>query len=113
MVSVAVNVAFPAIVELTLKVTTPAMVTAVRGEILSVPPRFELKSVVIPDDITIELELVKPEAPGLAVIDGQTRWDIEPEEKVWVRKAEGVTRFIRLYDNYWDRINTRLVPRTL
>ncbi|NHJ13281.1 MAG: hypothetical protein EAX95_06360 [Candidatus Thorarchaeota archaeon] len=77
------------------------------------PPRFELKSVVIPDDATIELELVKPEAPGLAVIDGQTRWDIEPEEKVWVRKAEGVTKFIRLYDNYWDRINTRLVPRTL
>ncbi len=77
------------------------------------PPRFELKSVVIPDNSTLELELVKPGAPGLAVIDGQTRWDVEPKERVWVKKAEGVTNFIRLYDNYWDRVNTRLVPRTL
>lgn len=77
------------------------------------PPRFELKSVVIPDTSVIELELVKPGAPGLAVIDGQTRWDVKPSETVWVKKAKSVTRFIRLYDNYWDRVNTRLVPRTL
>jgi NAD+ kinase len=77
------------------------------------PPRFELKSVVIPDSSVLEMELVKPGAPGLAVIDGQTRWNVEPSESIWVKKAEGVTRFIRLYDNYWDRINTRLVPRTL
>jgi NAD+ kinase len=77
------------------------------------PPRFELKSVVIPDSSVLELELVKPGAPGLAVIDGQTRWDVEPSETVWVRKSKGVSRFIRMYDNYWDRINTRLVPRTL
>ncbi|UCH03697.1 MAG: NAD(+)/NADH kinase [Candidatus Thorarchaeota archaeon] len=77
------------------------------------PPRFELKSVVIPDNCVIELELVKPGAQGLAVIDGQATWDIEPSEKVWVKKADCVTRFIRLYDNYWDRVNTRLVPRTL
>ncbi len=77
------------------------------------PPRFELKSVVIPDSSVLEMELVKPGAPGLAVIDGQTRWEVEPSESVWVKKAEGVTRFIRMYDNYWDRINTRLVPRTL
>jgi NAD+ kinase len=77
------------------------------------PPRFELKSVVIPDTSILEMELVKPGAPGLAVIDGQTRWDVEPSESVWVKKAKGVTRFIRMYDNYWDRVNTRLVPRTL
>jgi NAD+ kinase len=77
------------------------------------PPRFELKSVVLPDTSVLEMELVKPGAPGLAVIDGQTRWDVEPSESVWVKKAEGVTQFIRLYDNYWDRVNTRLVPRTL
>ncbi|MHA2379587.1 MAG: NAD(+)/NADH kinase [Candidatus Thorarchaeota archaeon] len=77
------------------------------------PPRFELKSVVIPDNSVIELELVKPGAPGLAVVDGQTRWDVTPSETVWVKKADKVTRFIRLYDNYWDRVNTRLVPRTL
>lgn len=77
------------------------------------PPRFELKSVVIPDSCVIELELVKPGTPGLAVIDGQATWDIEPSEKVWVKKADCVTKFIRLYDNYWDRVNTRLVPRTL
>jgi NAD+ kinase len=77
------------------------------------PPRFELKSVVVPDDAKLELELVKAGAPGLAVIDGQTRWDIEPHERVWMKKSEKVTRFIRLYDNYYDRLNTRLVPRTL
>ncbi len=77
------------------------------------PPRFELKSIVVPDSATLELELVKPGAHGLAVIDGQTRHNVEAHERVWMKKAEGVTRFIRLYDNYYDRLNTRLVPRTL
>lgn len=75
------------------------------------PPRFELKSLVIPDDANIELELVKPEAPGLAVIDGQSHYDVHAGEIVWIRKAKGVTRFIRLADNYYHRLNTRLVPR--
>ncbi|MFW9807185.1 MAG: NAD(+)/NADH kinase [Candidatus Thorarchaeota archaeon] len=77
------------------------------------PPRFELKSIVIPDESTLELELVKPGVPGLAIIDGQKRRDVEPHETVWMRKSDIVTRFIRLYDNYYDRLNTRLVPRTL
>ncbi|MFX1482554.1 MAG: NAD(+)/NADH kinase [Promethearchaeota archaeon] len=77
------------------------------------PPRFELKSIVIPDNSTLELELVKPGVPGLAIIDGQTRWEIEHLETVWMRKSDVVTRFIRLYDNYYDRLNTRLVPRKL
>jgi len=77
------------------------------------PPRFELKSIVIPDTSTLELELVKPGASGLAIIDGQTRWEVEPLETVWMKKSEVVSKFIRLYDNYYDRLNTRLVPRTL
>jgi NAD+ kinase len=77
------------------------------------PPRFELKSVVVPDSATVEIELVKPGVPALAVIDGQTRWEIAPQETVWMKKSEGVCRFIRLYDNYYDRLNTRLVPRIL
>lgn len=77
------------------------------------PPRFELKSIVIPQKSTLELELVKPSAPGLAIIDGQTRWEVEPLETVWMKKSEVVSKFIRLYDNYYDRLNTRLVPRTL
>ena len=77
------------------------------------PPRFELKSIVIPDKSTLELELVKPGLSGLAIIDGQRRWDVDPLETVWMKRSEIVTRFIRLYDNYYDRLNTRLVPRTL
>jgi NAD+ kinase len=77
------------------------------------PPRFELKSVVVPDTATVEIELVKPGVSALAVIDGQTRWEIAPHETVWMKKSEGVSRFIRLYDNYFDRLNTRLVPRIL
>ena len=77
------------------------------------PPRFELKSIVIPDTSILEMELVKKGASGLAVIDGQTRWDIEPHDKIWLKKSEAVTKFIRLYDNYYDRLNTRLIPRTL
>lgn len=77
------------------------------------PPRFELKSIVIPDGSTLELELVKPGVSGLAIIDGQRRWDVEPLDTVWMKKSETATRFIRLYDNYYDRLNTRLVPRTL
>ena len=77
------------------------------------PPRFELKSIVIPDHDTLEIELVKTGASGLAVIDGQTRWDIEPHDKIWLKKSDAVTKFIRLYDNYYDRLNTRLIPRTL
>lgn len=77
------------------------------------PPRFELKAIVIPDHSTLEIELVKAGAAGLAVIDGQTRWDIEPHDRVWLKKSESVTKFIRLYDNYYDRLNTRLIPRTL
>ena len=77
------------------------------------PPRFELKSVVVPDSATVEIELVKPGVSALAVIDGQTRWEIAPHETVWMKKSEGVSRFIRLYDNYYDRLNTRLIPRIL
>ncbi len=77
------------------------------------PPRFELKSLVIPDSSILQLELVKPGAGAITVIDGQTRWDVEPGSMVWMRKSDSVTRFIRLYDNYFDRLNTRLVPRTL
>ena len=77
------------------------------------PPRFELKSIVIPDSSTLELELLKPSVPGLAIVDGQKRWDVEPLETVWMKKSENSTRFIRLYDNYYDRLNTRLVPRVL
>ena len=75
------------------------------------PPRFELKSIVIPDSSTLELELMKPGAHGLAIVDGQTQWDVKPLETVWIRKSDLVSRFIRLYDNYYDRLNTRLVPR--
>ncbi|NWF96172.1 MAG: NAD(+)/NADH kinase [Candidatus Thorarchaeota archaeon] len=77
------------------------------------PPRFEMKSLVIPDTCTMELELVKPGACCVAVIDGQTRWDVEPRDRVWIKKSESVTRFIRMYDNYYDRLSTRLVPRIL
>ncbi|MHA1576612.1 MAG: NAD(+)/NADH kinase [Candidatus Thorarchaeota archaeon] len=75
------------------------------------PPRFELKSLVIPDDSLLELELVKKGAHGLAVIDGQTQFDIEPLHTIWIRKSKGVSRFIRLSDNYYERLNTRLIPR--
>ena len=77
------------------------------------PPRFELKAVVVPDSATVEIELVKPGVSAYAVIDGQTRWEIAPHETVWMKKSEGVSKFIRLYDNYYDRLNTRLVPRVL
>ncbi len=77
------------------------------------PPRFELKSLVIPDTSTLELELTKPGAGAYAVVDGQLRYEVEAGSTVWLRKSEKVTRFIRLYDNYYDRLNTRLVPRTL
>ena len=77
------------------------------------PPRFELKSIVIPDESTLELELVKPGVSGLAIVDGQRRWDVAPLETIWMKKSDVVTRFIRMYDNYYDRLNTRLVPRTL
>ncbi len=77
------------------------------------PPRFELKSLVIPDTSRLELELTKPGAGAYSVIDGQTRWEVEPGSTVWIEKSNNVTRFIRLYDNYFDRLNTRLVPRTL
>ncbi|MFW9851264.1 MAG: NAD(+)/NADH kinase [Candidatus Thorarchaeota archaeon] len=75
------------------------------------PPRFELKSMVFPEDGFIEMTLTKVGAPGLAVIDGQVSFEVEPMETVWIKKSEGVSRFIRLSDNYYHRLNTRLVPR--
>lgn len=75
------------------------------------PPRFELKSMVIPDDSLMELELVKPEADALVVIDGQLRHGVDAGNTIWMKKSEGISRFIRLYDNYYDRLRTRLVPR--
>ncbi len=75
------------------------------------PPRFELKSLVIPDSSKLELELVKKGAPGLAVIDGQVQYDVEPFETVWIKKSKLMSRFIRLEENYYTRLNTRLVPR--
>jgi len=77
------------------------------------PPRSELRPLVVPDYCHVEIELVKPEALGTVVIDGQAQWDVQPLERVWVKKSEGVTRFIRLYDNYYDRLRTRLVPSSV
>jgi NAD+ kinase len=74
------------------------------------PPRSELRPLVIPDYCLVEIELAKAGAPGIVVIDGQVRWDVQPLERIWVKKSKGVTRFIRLYDNYYDRLRTRLVP---
>jgi NAD+ kinase len=75
------------------------------------PPRFELKSMVIPDDSLMELELVKPAADALVVIDGQVRHGVDAGNTIWMKKSEGTSKFIRLYDNYYDRLRTRLVPR--
>ena len=80
--------------------------------ILKILPEPPLKALVVPDDSILELELVKAGAPGLAVIDGQSHYNVDPHETVWIKKSERVTKFIRLKDNYYERLNTRLVPRT-
>lgn len=75
------------------------------------PPMSELRPMVVPDNSLIEIELVKPGATGVVVIDGQTQSDVNPHDKVWVKKAKGVTRFIRMYDSYYDRLRSRLVTK--
>lgn len=75
------------------------------------PPRFELKSMVIPDDSTMEVELIKPEAHALVIIDGQVRHGVDAGKTIWMKKSKSVSRFIRIADNYYDRLRTRLVPR--
>ncbi|MEM2143142.1 MAG: NAD(+)/NADH kinase [Candidatus Thorarchaeota archaeon] len=77
------------------------------------PPRFELKPMVIPDSSTVELDLVKPGASGIVIVDGQSVHEVTPGSTVWLRKSDSFTRFIRLHDNYFERLNTRVVPRTL
>ncbi len=75
------------------------------------PPRSELRPLVIPDDSLFEVEQVRAGACTIAVIDGQARFDVEYGHRIWLKKSNKVTRFIRMYDNYYDRLNTRLIAR--
>ncbi len=77
------------------------------------PPRAEMRPLVIPDDSLFEIEQIRAGVCAMAVIDGQARFEIEYGRRVWIKKSDKVTRFIRMYDNYYDRLNTRLISRTL
>ena len=83
-VSVAVKVAVPAVTDFTVKVATPlALELTVAGEIVSVPPRLDVRDTVFPETalllestkVTVIVEVVDPSA----VIELGEALTVEPE----------------------------------
>ena len=104
-------------------VSTPAGSTAYNmsagGSILS--PRLEafvltavcpysyFKSLVVPSDSKISIEMLKPKADGMVIIDGRSYIALRPGSTVECFLSPYKTRFIR-FKSFYGRIQRRIIP---
>jgi NAD+ kinase len=71
-------------------------------------PYSYFKSIVLPPDSTITIELLKPKADALVIIDGRTYTAIKPQSTVEVFLSPNKTRFIR-FKPFYSRLRKRIV----
>ena len=76
----------------------------------AISPYSYFRSIVIPDDSTVTMELLKPSSEGIIIIDGRDYTATKPPTTIEVRVSEHQTRFIR-FRSFYERLERRLVFR--
>jgi len=69
-----------------------------------------LKSIILPIDSVIEIQLLRPRLDAKIVIDGQrTIKKIAPNTKIRIRKANSHNKFIRFGKSYYSRLRKKIL----
>jgi NAD+ kinase len=76
----------------------------------AISPYSYFRSIVIPDNSTITMELLKPKAEGMVIIDGRDYTATKLPTTIEIRVSEHQTRFIR-FRSFYERLERRLVFR--
>ncbi|NOZ58052.1 MAG: NAD(+) kinase [Euryarchaeota archaeon] len=66
------------------------------------------RSIVVPDDLAVEIRVVNAKESALLVIDGQKVLTLRPEERVTVRRSRRTVRLLKLREDFYARIRERL-----
>ncbi|MFX1322091.1 MAG: NAD(+)/NADH kinase [Promethearchaeota archaeon] len=87
-------------------------------EVMQITPlnsfaRSGLKSIILPIDSEIEVQILRPRLSAKLVIDGQyTVKRIQPNTRIRIRKASSYTKFIRFTENkvnYYRRLRKKII----
>ena len=76
----------------------------------AISPYSYFRSIVIPAGSTVTMELLKPKAEGMVIIDGRDFTATRPPTTIEVRLSEHQARFIR-FRSFYERLERRLVFR--
>ncbi len=76
----------------------------------AISPYSYFRSIVISDRSVVTMELLKPKAEGMVIIDGRDYTATKPPTTIEVRVSEFRARFIR-FRSFYDRLERRLVFR--
>lgn len=71
-------------------------------------PYSYFRSIVVPVDSRITVELIKPKAEGIVIADGREYAPIKPFTAVEIWKSEHTTRFVR-FKPFYERLERRLI----
>ena len=80
--------------------------------ITAICPYSYFRSIVVPSSSVVEIELLKLNVDGLAIIDGREYTGLKPLSKVEIRHSEYKTRFVR-FKSFYHRLEKRLIFRRL
>lgn len=76
--------------------------------VTAVCPYSYFKSIVVPPDSIVTLELLKPRTEAVAIIDGRSLHTLQPFNTVECYASDNVTRFIR-FRSFYSRIQKRVL----
>ena len=76
----------------------------------AISPYSYFRSIVIPDGSIVTMELLKPKAEGMVIIDGRDYTATKLPTTIEVRVSEHQARFIR-FRSFYERLERRLVFR--
>jgi NAD+ kinase len=74
----------------------------------AVCPYSYFRSMVIPRESVVTIELLKPRSDAMAIIDGRAYVALKPRSRVECRLSPNVTRFIR-FRSFYNRIQKRIM----
>jgi NAD+ kinase len=76
----------------------------------AISPYSYFRSIVIPEKSIITMELLKPKAEGMVIIDGRDYTATKLPTTIEIRVSEYSAQFIR-FRSFYDRLERRLVFR--
>ena len=78
--------------------------------VTAICPYSYFRSIVVPKDSRITIELLKPKADALVIIDGRDYTAVRPQSSIEVWTSQHKARFIR-FRSFYERLERRLVFR--